>query len=69
MAAFLAEMALNGCATGFLFSLSGFTPAAVAVAEMTTGRDFLLVPVAPADVTRLIDAENRTEHLKQAVKR
>jgi len=69
VAAFLGEMALNRCATGFLFSLSGFTPDAVAVAGTTTGRDFLIVPVAPPDVTRMIEAENRAESVKQAVKR
>jgi len=69
VAAFLGKMALNRFTTGFLFSLSGFTRDAVAAAGNASRRDHLIVLVGPDDITDMIESQNRTEDIKQAVTR
>jgi len=69
VAAFLGKMALHRIRTGFLFSSSGFTHEAVAIAGDGSRKDLSVVLVGPDDISDLIESDNRMENVKQAVTR
>ena len=69
MAELVGKMALNRWTTGLVFSLSGFSRKAIAVAERASGSDLRIALVGPEEITGLIESEDRAESIRQAVER
>lgn len=67
VAELVGRMVLHRWTAGLLFSLSGFSRKAVAVAERATRNEFRIALIGPEEIAKMIESEDQTETIKRIV--